>query len=121
MASHYVYIIGLEKNRHYEGPQPMKIGHASDPARRLGDFQTGNFENLGLLGMFKFPNSQYAKMAEKIFHAITDHKRVRGEWVYADIIVPTTILRILQEQGDDLPNWFNPAWMEQQSGAHPYN
>lgn len=57
----------------------MKIGHSTDPERRLRQLQTGHERPLTLV--HKEPvHPEWAPLLEKRIHHANRHKALRGEW-----------------------------------------
>tara|TARA_R110001632_G_scaffold205482_1_gene329209 strand:+ start:1469 stop:1765 length:297 start_codon:yes stop_codon:yes gene_type:complete len=76
----YVYFIqsGNSKKRN-----PVKIGVAKNPKRRMAVLQTGNPEELTLLVVIKCDNRAEAFAIENHLHASLAKRNIRGEWFYA--------------------------------------
>tara|TARA_R110002051_G_scaffold214662_1_gene279462 strand:+ start:1146 stop:1442 length:297 start_codon:yes stop_codon:yes gene_type:complete len=76
----YVYFIqsGNSKKRN-----PVKIGVAKNPERRLAVLQTGNPEVLKLLVVIKCNNRAEAYAIENHLHTSLKKRNIRGEWFYA--------------------------------------
>lgn len=73
MTEQSVYAIRSEQG-------PIKIGIASDPAKRLTQLQNGNPSNLALIG-YTDPFCEWsARLHEKLCHAYCAQYRIRGEW-----------------------------------------
>jgi hypothetical protein len=55
---------------------PIKLGVAADPSHRVQELQTGNPEQLHLLGAWRIADT----IEERIFHDRFAAQRLRGEW-----------------------------------------
>ena len=76
----YVYFIqsGSSKKRN-----PVKIGVARNPERRLAALQTGNPEELKLLVVIECGSRAEAYAIESHLHKTLAKRNIRGEWFYA--------------------------------------
>jgi predicted GIY-YIG superfamily endonuclease len=76
----YVYFIqsGDSKKRN-----PVKIGVARNPERRLAALQTGNPEELKLLVVIECDSRTEAYAIESHLHKTLAKRNIRGEWFYA--------------------------------------
>lgn len=59
---------------------PIKIGRASDPAKRRTELQAGHYEVLRLIAVIDPGRS--AQKTEKALHASLVEHRIRGEWFH---------------------------------------
>lgn len=74
---------------------PVKIGVARDPWARMREIQTGNAEDLSMLGVAATDDA-YA--LEATLHRRFQSARVRGEWFR---MVPGLIREIIKSCGDE--------------------
>jgi T5orf172 domain len=58
----------------------IKIGSSKDPQARLKSLQTGNPDQLKLIGTIKCKSSAHALHIEKLAHAKFYKQRRKGEW-----------------------------------------
>lgn len=76
--SYRVYVIGPASGR------PVKIGYASDTAKRLSGIQNGNHEELHIHYEFCCDGRLDAERVEKAAHSVLRDRRIRGEWFDVD-------------------------------------
>lgn len=69
----FVYLVRMFTGD--ESADPVKIGFATNVARRLEGLQTGNPCQLVLVGAFRA-----SKRDEAAMHSTTSARRIRGEW-----------------------------------------
>lgn len=76
-----------------ESQTTVKIGYSSDPKRRLGSIQTGQFEKLLLFG-----TAPGTKKVEKHLHELFKKFRIRGEWFHFAPIKEQIVSLVLQDR-----------------------
>ena len=75
----FVYFI-KEKEEASGKETLIKIGKADDLERRLKTLQTGNSNQLILIGAFRCKTEEEAFILEKKFHVLFKKNHHRGEW-----------------------------------------
>lgn len=79
------------------GTYRIKIGHAADVAKRVGELQTGADARLVVLG--SIPGG---REVEQVLHARLSRWRVSGEWFAPSVEVVTVIAELLKGLRDDV-------------------
>jgi hypothetical protein len=70
----FVYFIQAKNSK------KVKIGRAVDPEKRLKELQTGNPEELSILGLIDCESIYEADCREEQLHKEFQHLRLQGEW-----------------------------------------
>lgn len=72
----YIYLIQSLESSNY------KIGISKNPKKRLKQIQTGNGEELRLVGQYE---SEYYNLIEGFLHRKYEYLKTRGEWFYLSL------------------------------------